>query len=103
MVSTAQTKKKRKERKKSKKVGFYYIDLYFRGFVSIRKRINDFSQLQQLHKSQMLLLALSKGMTTDKEREKEKRTLLETLSRRRKKDREWLFINEKKKRAFLRT
>ena len=72
-----------------KKVGFCYINSYFRGIVSLRKRINDFSQLQQLHKSQTPLLALSRGKTTDKVREKEKRTFLEILSRRRKKDREW--------------
>ena len=76
----------------------FYLHLYlYKGTVSLRKRINDFSQFQQLHKSQMLLLALSRGKTTDKEREKEEKTLLETLSRRKKKDREWLFIKEKKK------
>ena len=37
-----------------------------------RKRINDFSQLQQLHKSQTPLLALLRGKITEKEREREK-------------------------------
>ena len=64
--------------------------------ISLRKSINDFSQLQQLHKSETPLLALSRAKTTDKEREKEKRTLLETLFRKRKKDRAWLFIKRKK-------
>ena len=85
----------RKERKAKNKVGFYYINLYFRGIVSLRKRINDFRQLQHLHKSQKPLLALLREKTNDKE--KEKRTLLETLSHRRKKDREWLFIKRKRK------
>ena len=80
-----------------KKVSFYYINLYFRGIVSLRKRFNDFRQLQKLHKSQMPLLALLRGKMTDKEREKEKRTLLETLFCRRKKDRKWLFIKRKEK------
>ena len=41
---------------------------------------------------------------TDKEREKEKRTLLEILSHRRKKDRECLYIKKKKKKGtFLGT
>ena len=35
------------------------MNLYFRGFVPLRKRSNDFSQLQQLHKSQTPLPALS--------------------------------------------
>ena len=97
-------KKRRKERKKLKKVGFYYMNLYFRGIVSLRKRINDFSQLQQLHKSQTPILALLRGKTTNKEREKENRTSLETLSHRRKKNRDWLFIKRKeKKRKFLGT
>ena len=47
------------------------MNLHFRGIVSLRKSINDFSRLQQLHKSQMPLLALSRGKMTDKEREKE--------------------------------
>ena len=81
------SQKEEKKRQKPKKVGFYRINLYFRGIVSLRKRINDFSQLQQLHKFQTPLLALSREKTTDKEREKEK-TLLESLSRRIKKDRE---------------
>ena len=64
-VSTAQTKKKRKERKKSKKVGFYNINLYFRWFVPLRKRCNDFSKLQQLHKSQTPLPLLSSEKMID--------------------------------------
>ena len=47
----AQTEKEEK-RKKPKKVGFYYINLNFKGIVSLRKRINDFRRLQQPHKSQ---------------------------------------------------
>ena len=90
----SQKEEKRKNETEKKKKGFKYIILYFRGIVSLRKRINDFSQRQQLHKSQMPLLALSRGKTTDKEK---KRTLLEILSRRRKKDREWLFIKRKRK------
>ena len=39
--------------------------------------------------------ALLRGKTTDKEREKEQRRLLDTLSCRRNKDREWLFILKK--------
>ena len=69
------------------------MNLYYRGIVSLIKRIIDFSQVQQLNKSQMSLLALSRKKTTNKE--KEKRTLLETLSRRRKKDKEWLLIKRK--------
>ena len=81
-VSTAKAKRKRKER--SRKSIFYYINLYLWGIVSPSKSIKNFSWLQQLHKSQSPLFALSRGKTTDKVREKEKRTLSETLSRKRK-------------------
>ena len=82
-------KKKRKERKKPKKTGFYYINLYFRGIVSLRKRINNFTWLQQLHKSQMPLLALSRGKTTNKEREKVKKNIIRD------------FVSQKKESGFL--
>ena len=85
-----QAKKKRKERRKLKKVGFYNINLYFRGIISLRKKINDFSWLQQLHKSQTPLLALSRGKTIDKEK---KRTLLDIVSQ--KKERQRLLLKEK--------
>ena len=78
------------------------MNLYFGGIVSLGKRINDFRGLQELHKSQTPLLVLSGGKMTDKERKKEKGTLLETLSRRRKKDREWLFVKRKEKKYFFR-
>ena len=48
------------------------MNLYFRGIVSLRKRINDFKQLQQLHKSQTPLLVLSRGKMTDKKEKKKK-------------------------------
>ena len=92
----------KKKRKEWKKVGFNDINLYFRGIVSLRKKINNFSQLQQLYKSQTPLLALSREKTTNKEKEKEKRTFLETFSHRRKKERDFL-LKEKKKRTFLGT
>ena len=53
------------------------------------------SVYKQLHKFQMPLLGLLRQKMTKKE--KEKRTLLETLSCRRKKHREWLFIKRKEK------
>ena len=36
-------KPKREKKAGKKKVGFYYINLYFRGIVSLRRRINDLS------------------------------------------------------------
>ena len=60
--SSCQKEDKRKK-EVEKKVGFYYIDLYFREIVSLRKRLNDFSQLRQLHKSQIPLIALTRGMS----------------------------------------
>ena len=55
---------------------------------------------QKLHKSQTPFLALLREKTTDKEKE-EKRTLLETLSCRRKKTESGFYY--KKKRTFLGT
>ena len=49
----------------------------------------------------MPLLALSRGKMIYKEREKEKRTLLETLFCRRKGDREWIFIKRKRKKEHF--
>ena len=52
------SQKEQKSKKKAEKVSFYNINLYFRRIVSLRKRINDFRQLQPLHKSRIPLLVI---------------------------------------------
>ena len=105
-LKLAQAVKERKERKKPKKVGFHNMNLYFRGTVPLRKRSNDFSWLQQLHKSQMPLPTLSREKKmTDKEKEERENTIRDFVLQ--KKEREQLFIlkkkKKKKKRIFLGT
>ena len=48
-------------------------------------RSNDFSRLQQLHKSQMPLPALSREKVTDKEKEKEEKNII------------WDFVSQKER------
>ena len=85
--SSFKLKRRKKKERSRKKVGFYNINLYFRGIFSFRKRITNSNNYTSL-RCHYLFYRERSQLT-------KKKTLLEKLSRRRKKNREWLFIKRK--------